>query len=613
MLPVLSQAEADLTACFAQDISALLESFSEKDTSGKQSLQQMLSSDRAAFSRGSIRALANAAGSAGARYLLHLLRKNSLLIEALADHRGSKREDVVKAARVIAQAGAPIDAELERVLSSALSEPASADNSARVLRLLDVLEVASAQPRFYLFQSELMGHPDRAVRSRSTLLLARSGKSTALVGRMLLDEDVQVQANAVEALWTFDAGEAHPLLLNAGRSKNAHVAGNAAVGLYRVGDLSGVRLLFSMAEESDAERRASAAWAMGETGDARFLPFLTAWFTRSSGTERVNVLQALGRIRRREKSLAETGQIEIRTWSARMDAKADGQAANAARRLTLSLWSPDKTDLSRLKLTDFAIWEGETLVQDYEISAQQSPALAISGFVLPRFSSAADSYAIAVLDAIERCLKYKRADDLWRLDRYMTDPRMGGSGRPAEKAALPYDESLLGALGKTQQRGFLSAAEALRKIAESPGPRERAADDAIAAFERQSEAMIKFSGKRTLFLFLAPNCTDRLERHMARLTSLAGDDRITLHGIAPRISEHVAAGCEEFRGICMASEGGTFAVLAPEEVPAEVERIYWQSINRIDVTYRVPPQSKPAAGTVQVTSNSGCGRASFSF
>jgi hypothetical protein len=56
---------------------------------------------------------------------------------------------------------------------------------------------------------------------------------------------------------------------------------------------------------------------MGETGDPRFLPFLTTWFSRSSGNERVNVLQALGRIRRREKSLAEAGSIEIRAWSAK--------------------------------------------------------------------------------------------------------------------------------------------------------------------------------------------------------------------------------------------------------------------------------------------------------
>jgi hypothetical protein len=78
MALVLSLTEGDLTACFEQDIVALLESFSEKETSGKQSLQQMLFSDQGAFSRASIRALARTTGSPGSRYVLHLLRRENL-------------------------------------------------------------------------------------------------------------------------------------------------------------------------------------------------------------------------------------------------------------------------------------------------------------------------------------------------------------------------------------------------------------------------------------------------------------------------------------------------------------------------------------------------------
>jgi hypothetical protein len=601
MLPVWSQIEADLTACFEQEIGVLLDSFSEKETAGKQSLQQMLSSDPGAFSRASIRALARAKGSAGSRYVLHLLRKHNLLMEALTDPRSAKSEDAVAAARMIPLGGAPIDLDLERVLSATLSQPPSADNAARLLRLLDVLEVASTQPRFSLFQTELMAYPDSGVRSRSALLLATSTKNAALVGRLLLDEDPCVQANAVEALWSFDPVEAHALLANAARSKTPRVAGNAAVGLYRIGDLSGLRLLFSMAQDQDPDRRATAAWGMGETGDTRFLPFLTAWFPRSNGTERLNILQALGRIRRREKSFLEAGTIEIRTWSAEHEGN--------ARRLVLSLWSPTRQDLSALKSTDFILKEGEELVQDYEISGRPNSGLAISGFVLPRFSSAVDPYRVAALDGIERCLKYKRPQDLWRVDRYLNEPRVGGLTAPLEKAALPYDELLLGSFAKTQQRGFLAAPEVLRKIVESPGARERAADDAVAAFERQSDAMIKFSGKRRLFLFLPSQGAERLARHIARLTSFVANEKITLHGVAPKGAD----GCLEFQGLCLASEGGTFATLPPEDVPGELERIYAQSINRFEVTYRVQQGTRVADGAIQIASSSGCGQASFTL
>jgi hypothetical protein len=600
MLPVLSQGEADLTACFVQEIAALLASFSEKNTSSKQSLQQMLASDRAAFSRASIHVLAEATGSAGSRYVVHLLRKYNLLTEALADHRGSKRETAVAAARMIPQFGAPIDGDLERLLSTTLSEAPTTANASRVLRLLDVLEAASAQPRFYLYQTELLEYPDSAVRSRAALLIARSSKSGALVSRLLLDEDTRVQANAVEALWDFDPADARPLLVQAARSKTPRVAGNAAVGLYRGGDLSSLKLLFRMATEDDPARRTTAAWAMGETGDPRFLPFLTAWFPTSSGGERVNILRALGRIRRRGKSFAEAGAIEIRSW--------DAKSAGTDRHLILSLWSSHQPDLSSLKSTQFAIWEGGNLAQDYEISAQQNPALEISGFILPRFSSAIDPYRMAVLDGIGRCLKYKRADDLWRLDRYLIEPRARESVQ-LEKAALPYDDSRLGVFARTQQRGFLSAPEALRKIVESSGSKERATDDAVAAFDRQSDAMIKFSGKRRLFLFLPRDCSGRMDRHLARLKSFVANERITFHGIAPKD----AAGIEEFQGLCLASDEGSFATLAADEVAVEVERLYAQSINRFDVTYRVPEPGEPAEGRIQITSGSGCGQASFSF
>jgi HEAT repeats len=558
----------------------------------------MLSADMAAFARASLRVLSRAEGSAGARYLVHLLRKHSLLTEALADPRGS-REDAVGAARVIPHIGTPIASELERALSLTLSQPNTAALTARVLRLLDVLEVASAQPRLYLFQVELMAHPETMVRSRSALLVGRTGKNAAFVSRMLMDHDVRVQANAVEALWSFEAEDARPLLLNAARSTTARVSANALVGLYKIGDLSALQMLFNTAQHSDGDRRASAAWAMGETGDPRFLPFLTEWFSRSSGNERVNVLQALGRIRRREKSLAEGGAIDMRVW--------EQQAEGARRRVVLTTGGA-KAGVTGLQPTDFAVWEGSTLIHDYQIAGQMNPSLAISGFVLPRFSSETDPYCMALRDAMKRCLRYKRDHDLWRLDRYLAEPR-GESGPPLEKAALPFEESLLGPFAKTHQRGFLSAAEGLNRIIEAQGPKERAADDMVAAFDRQSEAMIKFAGKRRLFLFLPSAGVDRPDRHFARLSSFVANERITLSGFAPKS----VSGCEEFQALCVASEGGSFATLAPEEIANQVERIYAESLNRFEITYNVAEGTSPADGIVQITSASGCGRAAFSF
>ena len=100
----------------------------------------------------------------------------------------------------------------------------------------------------------------------------------------------------------------------------------------------------------------------------------------------------------------------------------------------------------------------------------------------------------------------------------------------------------------------------------------------------------------------------RGDRHIARLRSYVASERITLHGIALK----GAGGLEDFQGLCRASEGGTFTELRPEDVPGEVERLYAQSVNRFEVTYRAPEQASQT-GSIQITSPSGCGWAEFSF
>ncbi len=116
------------------------------------------------------------------------------------------------------------------------------------------------------------------VRTRARLALAW-GKA-ALIERLgegwLEDGEARVRANAVESLW----GRGDPEALEIFRRKLAdghqRVEANAAVGLYLAGESEAVAALWSMAQSAEAGRRAAAAWAMGRTGDERFLPLLQA-------------------------------------------------------------------------------------------------------------------------------------------------------------------------------------------------------------------------------------------------------------------------------------------------------------------------------------------------
>jgi len=594
-----TRTNADLISCVAEDIAAILATFSETDMTAKQGLQEMFNSDPASFTRASVSVLATLTSEAAARYLVQLLSKQRLLLEELVNPERLKTEAAAAAAQALTRLGSPIEKELERALDAALRQPQSAMVIGRIARILDLLAAISAPRTCLLFQAELMAHGSSAVRSRAAMLIARSGKNSAFVARLMLDPDPEVQAAVVEALWNLGAAEARPLLLAAVRSRNSRVAANAVLGLYRLGDVASIGLMLEMARQTDSGFLETAIWAMGEAGDPRFLPFLMDRFQRSAGPERMAVLRSLGCIRRKEREQDKADPIEIRISEAVV--RADG-----TRRLAITLRSPGNQDLSGMKATSFAVWEGGALIEDYSVAAAINPALLIAAFVLPRFDSSADPYRAAILEGMDRALRFRRPDDLWRIDRYLMKASL--KGPPAsEKATIPYDEALLGST-KTL-RGFLTSQDLLRKTISAPGPRERSASDVAAAIERVVDAMRRIAGTRHLFIFLQSGGNDVDSRRMQKLREFVQEERLVLHGFAPED----ATGCEPLRDLCLAIEGGTFQFTPPEQVPQIVERIYSNLLNRFKVTYKAPGGAGAAEGAVVVSSENGCGRAEYSF
>src|SRR5579864_2326653 len=243
--------EPSLLESYAKDISSLVESFSEKDPAGKQSLVQLLTSDARAFCAAGIHVLANAKASPGARFLMYLLTKEKLLTAGLLDEGTCSLKDAVAAAKTVDEMGSRLQPALELSLSRVLQIRSTQESAGYVMRILDLLGALPTQNSWPSFQSELMAHPDKAVRSKAALLIGRGIKNSAWISRRMMDKDARVQANALEALWTMDAAEARPVFTAALRSHNNRVVANAALGLYRLSDLKSIRALLDMAVHSD--------------------------------------------------------------------------------------------------------------------------------------------------------------------------------------------------------------------------------------------------------------------------------------------------------------------------------------------------------------------------
>ncbi len=592
--------EADLLESYTQDLASLTESVTEKDPAGKQSMLQLLTGDPPAFCVAGIRVLAQSKPSPGARLLVHLLTKEKLLTASLLNPEICSEDEAAAAAKAVEAMGTRLQLGFEIALSAALQLRGKAENSARILRILRLMEAIEAQSCWPSFQIDLLTHPDQVVRSRSTLLIGRASRNMGWISRRLLDRDPRVQANAVEALWDMEPDEALPALKTALHSPHNRVAANAAFGLYRMSELKSIAAMVEMAQHPDPRFRVSALWAIGETEDPRFVPFLMERFKVEHGKPKLYVTCALSKIRRREKANADQGVLGLHISKASIDA--DGR-----RRIILTVSRAGAPCFPGLKPAHFALWEGGQLVNDYEVKCPGVAALLLVGFIVPR-PAGEDPYDQAIVDALRGCLAEKRADDLWRIDRYMTETGENVAAVLTEASILPYDDELVTQEIKSRY-GLIADQGQLEKAITHIVPRDRAASNVIKAIERQYEALAKISGKRHLFIFVHEESASRLEQtdSLSRLKRLVEKENIALHGIwlgaAPQDSP--------FRDLCLSQPDGSFFGASAERLAEDVQHCFSHMLNHFEIEYT----RKGEAGEVvlQVNSSYGVGRKEFNL
>jgi HEAT repeat protein len=590
--------EAGLGDTLTQGISTLLESFSGDVASARQGLSQMLATDPRGFGSAALQALAIAEPSAGTRYLVQLLAKEKLLPAGLLDSNALTLEEAVAILQAVTSSGTNLQPLLELALNRVLVDQPNPENTAKILRLLGLLASIAAASSWNAFQLELMAYPDRFVRSRAALLIGRSTKNVAWIGRRFLDRDPRVQASAVEALWAVDAAEARPLLLTASKSQHNRVAANAALGLYRIAELKAIPLLLDMARQADESFQISAYWALGETKDPRFVPFLMDQFKTSQGRIRLAVTRALACIRRQEKTIGQAGEIRIRVSQAY--AGGDG-----ARSIALVLASTRPLDLASLKVTEFALWENGSLIEDYEVKLPGNlPGLTV-GFVAARFASPGDPYAQAVTAGLERASARKRPDDSWRIDRYSTEP-----AQPAPDTWLPYDDAISTPEVKARQC-FIAAPDLLSQAISLEVPVDRTAQDSFRAIERLCTASRRVSGKRHVFVFLHHDSITALEEeaHLRILKELVTTEKIVFHGFAPG----PAHACPAFRDLCLSVPDGTFSDAATDALAATIAEVYESLMSKCEINYRLPQGVETGPVLLKVSSALGAGQADITL
>jgi HEAT repeats len=334
--------------------------------------------------------------------LVARLMGHGMLLEALCDPELNRAQAVALGRNAIRITPA-VDAALARALADSQTGQGAVviKDAGRVMDLL--CEVGDAS-RMMTSMLRLLRHTDPRLRSRAVKIVGRGSKSPTWVRNRLNDPDPRARANAIESLWSLDTAAVHGLLRFAAREDgHPRVTANALLGLYYLGDIYALRELVNMAANASGGMRASAAWAMGETGDLRFRYALRQMLNDEDKIARKRALSALARIKALQPPAgspwhvaATVSQTDQKGW----------------RRLLVSVAGDDAGELPPVPPLGFALSESGSPVMSYKVVRRAAPPPMSVVFVLPRGTAG------PIHEGIESCLKWKRPQDLWSLIPY---------------------------------------------------------------------------------------------------------------------------------------------------------------------------------------------------
>jgi HEAT repeat protein len=334
-------------------------------------------------------------------------------------------EKALMAARLAVEIDPKMELRLARRLAEGFSDGEDA-LTANAQRLLAVLEEISDGSRILPSLVRLFHSPHPYVRSKAVLLLARGNRSANWVQSRMVELDPRVRANAVEALWGIEGSQVRMLLGAAVRDSNNRVAGNALVGLYRVGECEALEETVRMANHPSPQFRATAAWVMGRCADPRFREPLAHLLRDASATVRARALKSLSSIKA---APARVSGGRLRLSSMLLDASAGPQPVR--RRLQVAVMSEDGRIHRKVLPIQFAITEGTCPILQYRVTLRPVPEAMSVIIVLPRSEEAA-----VWSKAVRRCLKWKRTLDLWTFVPWALGE--GDESAPIDEAPLTF-------------------------------------------------------------------------------------------------------------------------------------------------------------------------------
>ena len=384
----------------------------------RKQIRQLLDDNPQVFLSAAVEVMKGQPDTRGAEFVARLLVTSGLLLPALCDPSLSYEQSLA-----LARLAVRADSMKEVMLGRASADRVA---SSQVIRILE--QTAGGRDSLPLLL-RLLRQPNPYLRSKAVLMLGRDTRNVSWVRKILADADPRIRANAVEALWGVDSPEARELLGSLREDADNRVAGNALLGLYRLGDATVIREIAAMAEHEEPKFRATSAWVMGETGHPRFEGMLSEMLHDRENMPRRAAIAAASRIHRAE---ARARQFPVR----RLAAHFRQPAARGERRITLAISAMPGTEASPILPTQVALAEDGKAVLRYRLEKPSELDRSTVAFLLPSAeSAAASSWSLYALS----CLGLKMQHDSWSCQPYASGILQ--SGEPPADESMPLFES----------------------------------------------------------------------------------------------------------------------------------------------------------------------------
>jgi hypothetical protein len=397
-------------ADIATQIRHAVEALSTNSQNQGRRLRELLDESPVVFQQVVAAMLSSARDTPELRYVIALLSARGMLVPMLRDLSSSDRG----AAGVVAQLAQRMDPRFDRSLARQAPEAKAPLDRARPNPefLLGLLDALSGGLCLLPLLAPLRESEDPKIRARMALLLGRITRGQDWFQALEQDPDPRVRANVVESLWSVEGASSLACFERSLQDRHHRVVANALVGLYLQGVTSGVSGLVRLAQHHESLFRAAATWAMGRTGDTRFLPVLRQ-MRRGPDQNSMVVRNALHAIARINQATVAATRRETRVICLRRTA-----GSNCGLDAVFVALDAESGPLPILKPTDWQIRANSQPVWSYQADFVPPSARLAVGLVLPT-APAEDTNRLPLCDAALRAAAYwRRPEDQFAASLY---------------------------------------------------------------------------------------------------------------------------------------------------------------------------------------------------